>query len=278
MSRFKRLFIKLRMTNILRILLQKEAFVFRNFNDLLNSNLKNVCMEITSNKIHINQTDVKNTKLFSVVMNTQNFDEYELNGVDKLNIGFNINHLYKIFKILKKKDSLELVIEADNPKELIIRIKDRENPSKVTESSIQVQDMQIIDPELPTGYDNVFNVKSADYQKFIKATRDITSKNIRVTSTSTRLDFAYDMSNIIKRKTTFGDATTKNDNILYSDEFDMKDINKTVKLSNISSYINIYTKQDMPIRLESDIGTFGNLNIYIKSKKMLELESNSIES
>lgn len=250
-----------------------QAFLFKTLIDLLHSNLKTICLEIDDKGIKINQIDSKTTIMVNTILYSDKFTSYTLNA-DKLNIGLNVMHLFKELKTIKKKDdTLELFILQSNTKELVIQISGKNDMSRLSKSIIQIQDIQIVDPEAPTGYSNTVTVTSTNFQKMIK---DILNNNntINIRSTDQGLiQFYNDISGITKKEINFGNISTREESkFSYDEVFDSKQIMKLLKITSLSSNLDIQTENDLPLCFKSNIGktVIGFISIYIKSKKQLE--------
>ena len=64
----------------------------------------------------------------------------------------------------------------------------------------------------------------------------------------------------------------------YSQEFITEQLCKVNKLSGLGSNIQIYTGK--PLKIISNVGNLGTIDIFIKSKEQIEIENinNSVES
>jgi hypothetical protein len=245
-----------------------DAFIFKIFAELLHANLKTVCFEVEQKGIKINQTDVKSTKLFSAYFFASNFDQFTLNSSSTLNIGINMSYLHKTLKTLKKKDTIEFIVDDQNSKELLIQVSSKDNNSRLAKTFIQIQDIQIIDPELPSGYSSDITIKSSDFQKIIKDTLNL-GKLVNISSNKTKIKFFCNTIGINKREIEFGSTDSKDD-FDYTDVFDSKDILKILKFTCLNSSFSIFTHKDLPLHIHSNISSLGYLDIYIKSKQQIE--------
>jgi hypothetical protein len=59
---------------------------------------------------------------------------------------------------------------------------------------------------------------------------------------------------------------------LIDDDFDAEQLSRVMKISGLSSNLNIHCMKNMPLYLRTKIGTLGVINIYIKSKRQIEEE------
>lgn len=241
-----------------------EAVILKIDTEIHHANLKTICLEIDSKQININQIDTTTNKLFSTVLYAENFEIFKLNK-SKLNIGLNLTYLYKTLKTLKIKDVLEFIVQENNPTELIIQISPNDNMSRISRTSIPIQDMEIIDPQPICGYSNYITINSADFQKVLKDTLNL-GKKVVIESNEKLIRFSCGTAGITKREVEFGEIGNQ-DKMMYRDEFDSVDLTKILKITGLSSTFKIYTCDNLPLFLHTNVGNLGTKSIYIKSKK-----------
>ncbi len=69
----------------------------------------------------------------------------------------------------------------------------------------------------------------------------------------------------------FGNPEEDEDNTpKYLDRFYADQLHKLIKLSGLSQKLHIYTDKDKPLFINCNIGTIGNIKIYIKSINQIE--------
>ena len=121
-----------------------DAYVLKILMELLHHTIKLACFEITPKGIFLrmmdsNQKLLIDCKLFSENFTLFYFDEAVEN--QSIHIGVNLNHLYKMMKTIKKRDSLMFYIKEKNPNDLGIEIIPRDL-SRVTISTIKIQNIE----------------------------------------------------------------------------------------------------------------------------------------
>ena len=87
-----------------------EAYIVKILAELLSNNIKTGAFEINETGIYLCMMDSKRSILIDLQLKAENFSIYKFNS-KKLFIGLNLNHLHKMVKSVKKKDSIELFIE-----------------------------------------------------------------------------------------------------------------------------------------------------------------------
>ena len=76
---------------------------------------------------------------------------------------------------------------------------------------------------------------------------------------------------IYSREVEFGDKEEDESNtIIYQDTFFIEQLHKLIKLSGLGTKLYIYTNQNKPLYFKCNIGGIGVINIYIKSKSLID--------
>lgn len=144
-----------------------SAYTIKILAELLQNNIKTACFEIDESGIKLCMMNHNRTILIHLFLESENFTLYKYKQKDKLYLGINLNHLHRMLKSVKKKDSLCLFIEQENPTDLGIKVIPKEN-NRITTSFIKIQSIQTIDTSIPDGYGKPIIVPSAEYQKLAK--------------------------------------------------------------------------------------------------------------
>jgi proliferating cell nuclear antigen len=255
-----------------------EGYVIKVLSELLQNNIKVGCFEIDKRGIFFKMMDTHRKLCIDFSLFSENFNLYNINTDDKIFIGINLIHLRKMLKPIKKKDSIEFIKETETSDSLCIKIIPREG-GKVTTSYIKIQDIQNVDLDLPTGYDNYISIPASDYQKMCKD-MDSISQSIEIKATKTSVRFTADMSCVYSRSVFFGDGDdTETSKVSYLQHFESEKLNNLGRISGLGvssgNNIQIFIKENMPILFRTNVGTMGKINIFIKSKEQLEKEENT---
>ena len=180
------------------------AYVMKIMIELLQNNIKTGCFEIDKNGIRLRMMDHGRTILINMLLDSDNFNVYKCKSDEKLIIGINLNHFHKMLKSIKKKDSMQLFIDDENPHDLGIKVIPKEN-NRITTSGITIQNIQTIDIELPGGYDKPVIVPSSEYHKMCKDMSQI-GNVIGVVAHRFNIKFNCNDGGVMKRNVEFGDA------------------------------------------------------------------------
>lgn len=256
-----------------------EAYYIKILSELLTNNIKTGYFSIDNSGIGLRIMDNPQLTLIDLNLASENFTTYrfQTDDKDKLCIGLNLNHFHKILKSIKKKDSLQMIIDTESSDELQIKTIPKEN-TRTTTSCIKILNIQMLDIELPTGYGRPVIVNSSEFQKMCKDICSIGSNNIKVVSKNFFIEFIADVDSIIKRSVAFGEddqdnEEEKKDTDTIEATFSTDQLQRIMKIAGLHTKLQIYTGRDLPILFRSNVGSLGTISVYIKSKEMIKKEA-----
>jgi len=253
-----------------------EGHTIKILSELLQNNIKNACFEFSPEGVHLRMMDPNKSVLFDVVMEKANFTIYKYKTeAPVLYVGVNLIHLAKMLRPIKRKDSLQLCVNSDNPTDLIISIVPKE-ATRHTASSIKNQTIQNIDIELPDGYGKSIIIPSSEFQKMCKGLGHISKvTTIKIENLTIRFDTKVD--GVMTRYTEFGETDNFDDSDeekesveTYCEDFLTEQIVRISKISGLSSNIHFAGKEGLPLQIKSRIGTLGELTVFLNSKSSME--------
>lgn len=260
-----------------------SAYSIKILAELLQNNIKTACFEIDDSGIKLCMMDHHRTILIQLSLDCENFTLYKFKSKEKLFLGINLNHFHKMLKSIKKKDSMCLFINDENPTDLGIKVIPKEN-NRVTTSFVKIQGIQTIDIDIPEGYGKPIIVPSSEYQKMCKDMAHIGS-SINVVSRKFNIKFRCNAGGVMKRNVEFGDMgdsdeedNDENKSIEYNQDFDTEQLSRITKMAGLNNTMQIYTKIGSPLLFKSSIGSLGKISIYIKSKDLIDKDHLSVES
>jgi len=191
------------------------------------------------------------------------------------NFAFDINsgHLYKIIKTIRKKDVVTLFIVKDKPNKLGITIA-HANESNESTSFIEISQTSPSNISVPENEDeHRLTCSGKDFQKLKSLSSISTTMNIK--SYPYHLVFFCD-GEVISKKIRVGEDTTDNELIL-EENVQTSYITTLNKIANMSSNVIIYIRRDGMINIVFDILTLGEFNIFIKSHRVIQNETEETE-
>ena len=260
----------------------REGYALKVLAELLQNNIKTACFEVDNRGIRLRMMDHHRTILIDLELEADNFSVYKFKLPDKLYLGINLTHFHKMLKSIKKRDSIQFFIDDTTPTDLGIKVIPKEN-NRVTTSFIKIQSIQNLDIDLPENYGKPVIVPSGEFQKMCKGLTHI-SNMTHITAQGFLIRFSSDAGGVMKRFTEFGeteDSDNDEDKVAedpdYAEDFDTEQLTRITKLAGLSTNIQIYPKKENPLLFRSPIGSLGKINIYLKSKNLVEVESHAVE-
>jgi hypothetical protein len=252
----------------------QEGYVIKVLSELLHNNIKVGCFEITKAGIFFRMTDTHSRLCIDIALHSENFEIFQVTlptSETKILLGINLAHLRKMLRPVKKKETIEFIKTSEESDDLCIRISSKEMNGETTTSNIKIQEMQIIDLKLPSGYEEYISIPTSKYQKMCKDMETISQK-IKIESNIGMIRFTSIMEGVYSRSIEFGNHNS--DPFIYSQHFDSDQLNNLGRISGLgattSSNIHVFTKQSLPILLRTNIGTIGKIGIYVKSKEQVD--------
>lgn len=253
-----------------------EAHTIKSLSEVLQSILTDACFTFDKDGVKLLTVDNKRpAHLFiHLSMSGESFDEYYC--PIPLTIGINLQHLYKMLKSIKKKDTIMLFISKKQPGSLGITTIQSDSGQPVT-SYIKIQKLsQIIGP-IPDEYSHPIHISTTTYQKMCKDMQGISSR-ISVYSKGSYLRFSCEVEGMYTRTVPFGDEDNDETIEEYEDVFFTKSLSQLLKVSGLNGRMQIYTPPvdsefNTPLKISINTGDLGKLEIYIKSIGQLEKES-----
>lgn len=254
-----------------------DAYIMKNLIELLQNNVKTGCFEISKDGICLRMMDANRRLLFDVQLQAIKFHTYTFHhDLPILYVGVNMNHLNKLLRTIKKKDSIHFFIEEQDTTNLGIEIIPKDKSPPVTTSYIKIQNIQNLEIMLPNGYENHLLIPSSGFSKMCKDM--ITISNVMMVNMyNHHVRFSCNVDNIYSREIAIGetDIDDNENSVVYMEEFDSEIFSRITKMSGLHPNMYLYHCSDLPLMLKSSIGNIGELAIFIKTRKQILLENNT---
>jgi proliferating cell nuclear antigen PCNA len=245
-----------------------EGYLFKVLTEILVNNIKTCCFLLNEESISLRMTDNLKKVLIDLKLDSDKFQVYKFAMSQKKMIGLNLQHLYKMLKSVKKKDTVELFIDEDHINDFGIKVIPKDN-TRVTTSFIKIQNIQNISINLPTEYKHSHIISSSDYQKMIKDMLNI-GNIINIKSTQNTIKFNCIADGIYSKQVEFGVYDDDDDDeLLYDDNFYVDQLHKLIKISGLNNKIYVHTSKEQPLFIRCLIGSLGTICIYVKSINQL---------
>lgn len=255
------------MSNLIFRAKTTSAFTIKTLSEVLQNILTDVCFEFTNDGIFLRTVDNKEPPELMINLHLDRKQFFPYNCERSFNVGVTLQHLYKLLKSVKKKDSIELFIDENNTENLgICTVTETGQKSY---SYIKIQRVQKLSSPVPSGYDNYHLIKTSGFQKLCKDISSISSK-VKVYGKGEYLSFASKFDKVYTRVVPFGELDMNSQEEEYEDYFHTKSLTQLIKIAGLHTNMHIYTKQDLPLCISVPVGDLGTIEVYLKSITQLE--------
>ena len=254
---------------------ESDAFVIKVLGELISNVVKWAPFTVNEKGISLNQRDERNEQWIEVLLNKENFHVFKCE--QPINFLVNSMTFYKMLKTIKKKDTINIFITADDPLRLGITVEQATEKNKVTTyikiSYNRPEDIQLGNDM--TSYAKPLIISSKEFQK-MKILHAI-SKEIKLFSNNGELKFLCDAGEIYSREliiNTEDDDETDSLPNNYEQTYNTQCITQLTKCAGQSgNTVHLFIQRELPLKIRMRAGNLGEMIIYIKSKEMLELET-----
>ena len=240
--------------------------------------LKDILLEtnITFDKtgIRIINMDKSHTILAHLCLNAENFEFYECKK-DKIIIGVNMFHLFKLINTIDNDDTLTIYIEnADYVDGIVSHLALKFENGDIKQC--KTQKLRLIEPEMEelqypnVKFSSIINLPSSDFQKIIRDLSCISDK-LEIKSIGNELIFKCSgqfASAEIHRAESDGNMgfILKQDSTkIIQGEFSLKNLGYFIKCTNLCSQIEVYLENDLPLVVKYDVASLGSIMLCLSS-------------
>ena len=214
--------------------------------------------------IKLMATDNSHIVLIHMKLLCDNFEEYYCEK--KINIGLNMNNLFKLIKTMGNNDTLTLFVEKDNPNKLGIKIN---NSEKNSQTIFKLNLLDINNDEInipPAVFESELTLPSGDFQKLI---RDMTNigECVEIKSIGNTLmfncdgDFANQETILSETQGGLNFSLTPSPELPIQGVFSLKYLLLFTKCTNLCNLIHMYIKNDYPLIIKYDVANLGEIKL-----------------
>ena len=240
--------------------------------------LKDILLEtnITFAKdgIKIINMDKSHTILAHLSLGAQNFEMYECK-MDKIIIGVNMFHLFKLINTIDNDDTLTIYIEEADYTEGIVQFLGLKFDNGDIKQQ-QIQKLRLIEPDneeldVPdVKFSSVLNLPSADFQKIIRDLSCISDKiEIKSVATGDGAELIFRCTGgfataEIRRAESDGsmEFIQKQDvSKIIQGEFSLKNLSYFIKCTNLCSQIEMYLENNLPLVVKYNVASLGEIKL-----------------
>ena len=244
---------------------------------ILMAALKDILLEtnivFTKQGIKIINMDKTHTILVHLFLKAENFEFFECKE-EKIIVGVNILHLFKLITTIDNDDTLTIYIENDDYNECIVK----ELWLKFENGNIKqskIQKLKLIEPEqdeleIPdVKFSSVINMPSNDFQKIIRDLANISEK-IEIKSVEDELIFKcsgqFAKAEIRRSENNANmQILNKQHNKIIQGEYSLKNLLYFIKCTNLCNQIEIYLENNRPLIVKYNVASLGEIKMCLSS-------------
>ena len=214
--------------------------------------------------------DKSHTILVHLFLAAQNFEFYECKK-DKIIIGVNMFHLFKLINTIENEETLTIYIEnSDYVDGIVSYLTLKYENGEIKQC--KTQKLRLIEPDPEelqypdVTFSSIINLPSTDFQKII---RDLTciSEKLEIKSVGNELIFKCSgqfASAEIHRAESDGSMsfTLKQDSSkIIQGEFSLKNLGYFIKCTNLCQQIEVYLENDLPLVVKYNVASLGSIRL-----------------
>ena len=218
--------------------------------------------------------DKSHTILTHLHLAAQNFEFYECKK-EKIIIGVNMFHLFKLINSIDNDDTLTIYIEnSDYLDGVVSHLALKFENGEIKQC--KTQKLRLIEPESEeleypdVKFSSIINLPSTDFQKIIRDLSCISDK-LEIKSVGNELIFKCSgqfASAEIHRAESDGsmEFVLKQDpSKIIQGEFSLKNLSYFIKCTNLCSQIELYLENDLPLIVKYNVASLGEIKLCLVS-------------
>ena len=240
--------------------------------------LKDILLEtniiFSKEGIKIINMDKSHTILAHLFLNAENFEVYECN-MDKIIIGVNMFHLFKLINTIDNNDTLTIYIEENDYTDGIVQFLGLKFENGDIKQH-KIQKLRLIEPDTEelnvpdVKFSSVLNLPSADFQKIIRDLSCISDKiEIKSIATNEGVELIFKCVGAfataeIRRTEADGSMEfihKQEVSKIIQGEFSLKNLGYFIKCTNLCNQIEIYLENDMPLVVKYNVASLGEIKL-----------------
>ena len=220
--------------------------------------------------IRIINMDKSHTILVHLYLEASNFEFYECKK-EKIIIGVNMFHLFKLINSIDNDDTLTIYIEnADYYDGIVSHLALKFENGDIKQC--KTQKLKLIEPEqdeleVPdVKFSSILNLPSADFQKIIRDLSCISDK-IEIKSVGNEIIFKcqgqFASAEIHRAESdgSMGFIVKQDSSKIIQGEFSLKNLGYFIKCTNLCSQIEMYLENDLPLVVKYDVAALGSIRL-----------------
>lgn len=238
--------------------------------------LKDILLETNitfqADGIRIVNMDKSHTILAHLHLAAENFEFYECKK-EKIIIGVNMFHLFKLINSIDNDDTLTIYIEnADYVDGIVSHLALKFENGDIKQC--KTQKLRLIEPDPEemaypdVKFSSVINLPSADFQKIIRDLSCISDK-LEIKSVGNELIFKCSgqfASAEIHRAESDGNMSfvvQQESKKVIQGEFSLKNLSYFIKCTNLCPQIELYLENDLPLVVKYNVASLGEIKLCV---------------
>jgi proliferating cell nuclear antigen len=220
--------------------------------------------------IRIINMDKSHTILAHLYLASQNFEFYECKK-EKIIIGVNMFHLFKLINSIDNDDTLTIYIEnSDYVDGIVSHLALKFENGEIKQC--KTQKLRLIEPEPEelqypdVKFSSIINLPSADFQKIIRDLSCISDK-LEIKSVGNELIFKcsgqFASAEIHRAESdgSMGFILKQDSSKVIQGEFSLKNLGYFIKCTNLCQQIEVYLENDLPLVVKYDVASLGSIKL-----------------
>jgi proliferating cell nuclear antigen len=217
--------------------------------------------------------DKSHTVLVHLFLAAQNFEFYECKK-EKIIIGVNMFHLFKLINTIENEETLTIYIENSEYVDGIVSYLSLKYENGEIKQC-KTQKLRLIEPDPEelqypdVTFSSIINLPSTDFQKII---RDLTciSEKLEIKSVGNELIFKcsgqFASAEIHRAESDGMSFTLKQDSSkIIQGEFSLKNLGYFIKCTNLCQQIEMYLENDLPLVIKYNVASLGSIQLCLSA-------------
>jgi proliferating cell nuclear antigen len=256
-------------TNVLTIKTVQIA-PFRTLMTALKDILLETNITFEPDGMRIINMDKSHTILVHLFLAAQNFEFYECKK-DKIIIGVNMFHLFKLINTIENDETLTIYIEnSDYVDGIVSYLTLKYENGEIKQC--KTQKLRLIEPDPEelqypdVTFSSIINLPSADFQKIIRDLSCISEK-LEIKSVGNELIFKcsgqFASAEIHRAESdgSMGFISKQDSSKIIQGEFSLKNLGYFIKCTNLCQQIEVYLENDLPLVVKYNVASLGSIRL-----------------
>jgi len=214
--------------------------------------------------------DKSHTILVHLFLAAQNFEFYECKK-DKIIIGVNMFHLFKLINTIENDETLTIYIEnSDYVDGIVSYLSLKYENGEIKQC--KTQKLRLIEPDPEelqypdVTFSSIINLPSADFQKIIRDLSCISDK-LEIKSVGNELIFKcsgqFASAEIHRAESdgSMGFISKQDSSKIIQGEFSLKNLGYFIKCTNLCQQIEVYLENDLPLVVKYNVASLGTIRM-----------------